>query len=81
MIAVGKVYVISSRYKYLRVHVHSDEKQNDRLIKDTLVSNMPFIVLDWSKSFNGDFYYIKALIGDYVVYFQLKPQELELITV
>lgn len=77
MIQTGKVYVISPRFKYLRVSVHSDEAQNDRPINQGLVSNVPFMVLDWSKSLNGDFYNIQGLIGDQVGYFNLRPHEFE----
>ena len=81
MIQTGKVYIISPRFKYLRVSVHSDEEQNDRPINQALVSNVPFMVLDWSPSLNGGFYNIQALIGDYVGYFKVRDNELELITV
>ena len=81
MIQTGKVYIISPRFKYLRVSVHLDKEQNDRPINQALVSNVPFMVLDWSKSLNGDFYNIQALIGDQVGYFKVRDHELELITV
>lgn len=81
MIQTGKVYIISPRFKYLRVNIFVDEAQNDRPIDLGLVSNVPFMVLDWSTSLNGDFYNIKALIGDYVGYFKVRDHELELITV
>lgn len=81
MIQTGKVYIISPRFKYLRVSVHSDEAQNDRPIDLGLVSNVPFMVLDWSKSLNGDFYKIKGLIGDQVGYFQVRDHELDPISV
>ena len=81
MIQTGKVYIISPRFKYFRISVHLDKEQNDRPINQALVSNVPFMVLDWSKSLNGDFYNIQALIGDQVVYFKVRDHELELITV
>lgn len=81
MIQIGKVYIISPRFKYLRVKVFADEAQNDRPINQLLGSNVPFMVLDWSTSLNGDFYKIKGLIGDQVGYFQVRDHELELITV
>lgn len=77
MIQTGKVYVISTRFKYLRVAVFTDEAQNDKPIDLGLVSNVPFMVLDWSKSLNGDFYNIQGLIGDQVGYFNLRPHEFE----
>lgn len=81
MIQTGKVYIISPRFKYLGVSVFTDEEQNDRPINQALVSNVPFMVLDWSPSLNGDFYNIQALIGDYVGYFKVRDHELEPITV
>lgn len=81
MIQTGKVYIISPRFKYLRINIFADKEQNDRSINQALVSNVPFMVLDWSPSLNGDFYNIQALIGDQVGYFKVRDHELELITV
>ena len=81
MIQTGKVYIISPRYKYLRIAVFTGEEQNDKPINQSLISNVPFMVLDWSTSLNGDFYNIKALIGEQIGYFTAREHELDLITV
>ena len=81
MIQTGKIYIISPRFKYLRVNIFVDKAQNDRPINQALGPGEPFMVLDWSTSLNGDFYKIKGLIGDQVGYFQVRDHELELITV
>jgi len=80
MIQTGKVYIISPRFKYLRVAVFTDEVLR-KPINKSLISNVPFMVLDWSTSLNGDFYNIKALIGDYVGYFKVRDHELDPISV
>lgn len=81
MISVGKLYRISSRFKYLRVAVHLDENHSEPPTAQDLVKNVPFLVLDWNMSDNDTFYKVKGLIGDQVGYFNLNPEEIEEITV
>lgn len=84
MISVGKLYRISSRFKYLRVAVHTNKPagfHDPNPPYMTLDRKDPFLVLDWNMSDNDTFYQIKALIGDQVAYFNIFPKEIEEITV
>jgi len=87
MISVGKLYQISSRFKYLRVAVHTNKPDGFHdpnppyMILDRKSPFLVFLVLDWNMSDNDTFYQIKALIGDKVGYFNIFPKEIEEITV
>jgi len=75
---IGKLYRISERFPRLRVHTWTDERSN--IIYD-LTCGVPFLVLTLKEAQYGDtFFEIKALVGDTVRYFKLRPSEVAEIT-
>ncbi len=75
---IGKLYRISERFSRLRVHSWTDD-----LLKDCppLTCGIPFLVLSLKEAQYGDtFFEIKALVGDTVRYFKLRPSEVAEIT-
>lgn len=70
---IGKLYRISERYRGLCVYVWSEDLLAQ--CKD-LTPDDPFLVLDYTQSKYDDFFYeIRALVGDSVRYFKLRPSE------
>jgi len=76
---IGKLYRISERFSRLRVHSWTD----DLSLNDCppLTCGIPFLVLSLKEAYYGDtFFEIKALVGDTVRYFKLRPSEVAEIT-
>ena len=77
---IGKIYRISNRFPRLRVHSWTNDTDDSFTFTDcpALTCGIPFLVLTLKEAQYGDtFFEIKALVGDSVRYFKLRPGEID----